>query len=75
MHKLSPCHAVAAAVKPPAPERHVDAVPVQIGALRQVVPESLEFCRSLVCQHLESADVDFARQRISGHVGRGVRRR
>lgn len=53
VHELSLCHAIAGVVKPHAEGRHVDVVRVQVGALRQVVPESLEFCWSLVCEHLD----------------------
>lgn len=58
VHELSLCHAIAGAVKPHAGGRHVDVVRVQVGALRQVVPESLEFCWSLVCQHLDDGMAD-----------------
>ncbi len=53
VHELSLCHAIAGVVKPHAAARHVDVVRVQVGALRQGVPESLKFCWSLVCQHLD----------------------
>ncbi|MEZ0352371.1 hydrogenase maturation nickel metallochaperone HypA [Mycobacterium sp. pR1184] len=58
MHELSLCRAIAGVVKPHAAGRHVDIVRVQVGALRQVVPDSLEFCWSLVCQHLDDNMVD-----------------
>ncbi|APE15792.1 hydrogenase maturation nickel metallochaperone HypA [Mycobacterium crocinum] len=48
MHELSLCHAIAGVVKPYAAGRRVDVVRVQIGALRQVVPDSLSFCWTLV---------------------------
>lgn len=48
MHELSLCHAIAGVVKPHADGRRVTAVRVQVGALRQVVPDSLSFCWSLV---------------------------
>lgn len=60
MHELSLCHAIAGVVKPHAAGRHVDVVRVQVGALRQVVPESLEFCWSLVCQQLDDDMADAA---------------
>jgi hydrogenase nickel insertion protein HypA len=60
VHELSLCHAIAGVVKPHAAGRHVDVVRVQVGALRQVVPESLEFCWSLICQHLDDTMVDTA---------------
>lgn len=55
MHELSLCHAIAGVVSPHAAGRHVKVVRVQVGALRQVVPDSLEFCWSLVCQHLDDS--------------------
>jgi hydrogenase nickel incorporation protein HypA/HybF len=58
VHELSLCHAIASVIKPHAAGRHVDVVRVQLGALRQVVPESLEFCWSLVCQHLDDSIAD-----------------
>lgn len=48
VHELSLCQAIAGVVKPHAHGRRIDVVRVQVGALRQVVPESLEFCWSLV---------------------------
>ena len=60
MHELSLCHAIAGVVKPHAAGRHVDVIRVQVGALRQVVPESLEFCWSLVCQYFDDSMVDTA---------------
>ncbi|BBY21861.1 hypothetical protein MSTO_20660 [Mycobacterium stomatepiae] len=58
LHELSLCQAIAGLVKPHAAGRRVDVVRVQVGALRQVVPDSLEFCWSLVCQQLEENMVD-----------------
>ncbi|KKC04368.1 hydrogenase maturation nickel metallochaperone HypA [Mycobacterium nebraskense] len=48
MHELSLCEAIAGVVKTHADGRRVDVVRVRIGALRQVVPESLSFCWTLV---------------------------
>ncbi len=48
MHELSLCEAIAGVAKTHADGRHVDVVRVRIGALRQVVPESLSFCWTLV---------------------------
>lgn len=48
MHELSLCEAIAGMAKAYADGRHVDVVRVRIGALRQVVPESLSFCWTLV---------------------------
>ncbi len=51
MHELSLCRAIAGVVKPHAAGRRVDVVRLQVGALRQVVPETLIFCWSLVRDH------------------------
>jgi len=48
MHELSLCRAIAGVVKTHAGERRVDVVRVQVGALRQVVPDSLAFCWTIV---------------------------
>jgi hydrogenase nickel incorporation protein HypA/HybF len=48
VHELSLCEAIAGVAKTHADGRHVDVVRVRIGALRQVVPESLAFCWTLV---------------------------
>lgn len=48
MHELSLCQAIAGVVKSHAAGRHVDVVRVRVGALRQVVPESLSFCWTLL---------------------------
>lgn len=48
MHELSLCEAIAGVAKTHAGGRRVDVVRVRVGALRQVVPESLSFCWTLV---------------------------
>ena len=48
MHELSLCRAIAGVVKDQAGDRRVDVVRVQVGALRQVVPDSLAFCWTIV---------------------------
>lgn len=45
---MSLCRAIAGVVKPHAAGRRVNVVRVQVGALRQVVPETLEFCWTIV---------------------------
>jgi len=57
MHELSLCEAIAGVVKNHADGRHVDVVRVRIGALRQVVPESLSFCWSPVGDHVGLVDL------------------
>ncbi|MFZ4374361.1 MAG: hydrogenase maturation nickel metallochaperone HypA [Mycobacterium sp.] len=48
MHELSLCRAIAGVVKHHAGDRRVDVVRVRVGALRQVVPDSLAFCWTIV---------------------------
>lgn len=48
MHELSLCRAIAGVVKPHVAGRRVDVVRVRVGALRQVVPDSLAFCWTIV---------------------------
>ncbi|GAB91518.1 hydrogenase maturation nickel metallochaperone HypA [Gordonia rhizosphera] len=48
MHELSLCHAIAGVVRPHAADREVSVIHVRIGALRQVIPETLTFCWDLV---------------------------
>lgn len=55
MHELSLCQAIAGVVKPHAAGRRVDVVRLQVGALRQVVPDTLLFCWTLVREHQDMA--------------------
>jgi hydrogenase nickel incorporation protein HypA/HybF len=48
MHELSLCRAIAGVVKPHAAGRPVSIVRVRVGALRQVLPEALSFCWTLL---------------------------
>ena len=51
MHELALCQAIVGVVTPHSAGRRVDVVRVQIGALRQVVPDTLSFCWTLVRDH------------------------
>lgn len=68
MHELSLCQAIAGVVKPYADGRHVDVVRVQIGALRQVVPESLSFCWTLVRDYEDMPDAELELELVSAEV-------
>ncbi len=48
MHELALCGAIADIATRNAGERHVETVHVRIGELRQVVPDTLEFCWSML---------------------------
>lgn len=53
MHELSLCGAIADIVLRRAEERPVDVVHLRIGQLRQVVPDTLEFCWSMITSDTE----------------------
>ncbi|GAB4659994.1 hydrogenase maturation nickel metallochaperone HypA [Mycobacterium avium] len=68
MHELSLCQAIAGVVKPYADGRHVDIVRVRIGALRQVVPESLSFCWTLIRDYEDMPDAELELEFVSAQV-------
>ena len=68
MHELSLCEAIAGVVRPHAAGRHVDLVRVRVGALRQVVPESLEFCWSLIREYELLPDAELELEFIAAEV-------
>jgi hydrogenase nickel incorporation protein HypA/HybF len=68
MHELSLCHAIAGVVRPYAADRHVTVVRVQVGALRQVVPESWWFCWGRVRDHESLSGAESEHERVSAEV-------
>lgn len=48
MHELSICSSIADIVKRHASERRVETIHLQVGQLRQIVPDTLVYCWSLV---------------------------
>jgi hydrogenase nickel incorporation protein HypA/HybF len=68
VHELSLCEAIAGVVKPYVDGRHVDVVRVRIGALRQVVPESLSFCWTLVRDYEDMPDAELELELIIAEV-------
>ncbi len=68
VHELALCEAIARIVRPHAEGRHVDIVRVRIGALRQVVPESLSFCWSLLREHEDMPDAELVLELVSAEV-------
>jgi len=68
MHELSLCQAIAGVVKPHAAGRRVDVVRVQVGALRQVVPESLSFCWTLVREHADMPGAELELEFVPAEV-------
>lgn len=61
MHELALCTAIADIVARRASERRVAVVHVRVGELRQVVPETLAFCWTMVT---DGTDLDGARLEI-----------
>ncbi len=53
MHELSICGSIANIVTRHAAQRPVEAIHVRIGQLRQVVPDTLEYCWSLAAADTE----------------------
>jgi hydrogenase nickel incorporation protein HypA/HybF len=63
VHELSLCGAIADIVSRRAGGRHVAAVHLRVGTLRQVVPDTLTFCWTMVTEgtDLEGAELDLER--------------
>lgn len=68
MHELSLCRAIAGVVRPHADGRRVDVVRVRVGALRQVVPETLEFCWTLVREHEDMPGAELQLELVPAEV-------
>ena len=68
MHELSLCQAIAGVVKPHAAGRRVDVVRLQLGALRQVVPDTLLFCWTLVREHEDMPDAELELELVAAAV-------
>lgn len=68
MHELSLCHAIAGVVTPHATGHHVDVVRVRVGALRQVVPDTLTFCWTIVRDHHGMPDAELELELVAAEV-------
>lgn len=68
MHELSLCHAIAEVARSCADGKHVEIVRVQIGALRQVVPDSLSFSWELVREHENLPDAELELELVAAEV-------
>ena len=58
MHELSICNSMVGIVRKYAARRTIRTVHVRIGALRQIVPETLVYCWSLVTESSDLAGVE-----------------
>ena len=68
MHELSLCQAIAGVVKTHAAGRSVDVVRVRVGALRQVVPDSLTFCWSIIAEHEDLGHAELVLELVAAAV-------
>lgn len=68
MHELSLCRAIAGVVRPYAEDHRVEVVRVRVGALRQVVPESLAFCWTVVRDHEGMPDAELELELVAAAV-------
>lgn len=64
MHELSLCAAIADIATRTAGGRPVAAVHIRIGQLRQVVPDTLEFCWSMLIAETELAQAALVIERV-----------
>lgn len=68
MHELALCHAIADVVCSHAQGRHVEVVRVRVGALRQVVPDTLTSCWSMIRDQAELPDAELELELIPAAV-------
>ncbi len=68
VHELSLCHAIAGIVTSHAAGRPVDVVRVRVGALRQVVTDSLAFCWTIVREHEGLGDAELEIEAVPAAV-------
>ncbi len=64
VHELSLCGAIADIVTRRADDRAVDVIHLRIGQLRQVVPDTLEFCWSMITSDTELEGSVLAIERV-----------
>jgi len=68
VHELSLCQAIAGVVNEHAKGRSVQVVRVRVGALRQVVPDTLTFCWNIVRDQADLADAALELEVVPGVV-------
>lgn len=68
MHELSICSSMVGIVRKHAAGRPVRAVHVRIGAMRQIVPDTLSYCWSLVTESSELADTELRIEQIPAKI-------
>jgi hydrogenase nickel incorporation protein HypA/HybF len=68
MHELSICSSMAGIVRKHAAGREVRIVHVRVGAMRQIVPETLVYCWSLVTESSDLADSELQVERVAAKI-------
>ncbi|WP_019928921.1 hydrogenase maturation nickel metallochaperone HypA [Nocardia sp. BMG111209] len=68
MHELAVCESIVSAVRLHAEGRPVRAIHLRIGTLRQIVPDTLSFCWSMVTEGSDLADSRLLVERIEGRI-------
>jgi hydrogenase nickel incorporation protein HypA/HybF len=68
MHELALCGSIADIVTRHAAGRRLDAVRIRIGQLRQVVPDTLEFCWELVTAETALANRPLLIDRVAARL-------
>ena len=68
MHELSICSSIVGIVKKHAGGREVRTVHVRIGAMRQIVPDTLVYCWSMVTESSELEGTELQIERIAAKI-------
>lgn len=68
MHELSVCGSVMSIVRKHAAGREVRTVNIRIGAMRQIVPDTLVYCWSLVTESSELEATELRVERIPAKI-------
>lgn len=68
MHELSICNSMVGIVRKHAEGRGIRTVHVRIGALRQIVPDTLVYCWSLVTESSDLAGVELRVERVPAKI-------
>lgn len=68
MHELSICGSIASIVTKRAGDRRVGTIHLQVGQLRQIVPDTLVYCWSLVSADTELDGAELAIEKIPARI-------
>jgi hydrogenase nickel incorporation protein HypA/HybF len=68
VHELSICSSIVGIVRRHADGRPVQTVHLRVGAMRQIVPDTLVFCWSLVTESSELAGAELDVQRVPAKI-------